>query len=343
MVKVTSAATFAALMLAAAATTGGSASADVSLHGKTVNLYVGGSVGGGVDAYARTLGPYLSKYLPGNPNVVPSNMPGGGGVGAVQYVYNVGVKNGTAVGAANPSSITEPLLGTVNVHYDLKKFRWIGSLYQGNNVCVVWHETGIKTLKDAQTHEVTLAAVSVGSASAQFPRLLNTLIHTKFKPVLGYPAGSTALAIERREVDGTCGSLGTFRTSWPDLLRDKKLVLLVQASSQADSEYPDVPRAVDLVKGDDERAILEFFGLPYELQNAYMLPPGTPDDILAAYRKAFDLALQDPDFRADAKKRNQEIEPHNGAEVTALIEKVLATPKNIVERAVAAIGKAPSR
>lgn len=332
------AALLAASVLTAVATTG-SASADVNLRGKTVNLYVGGSVGGGVDAYARTLAPYLSKYLPGNPNIVPSNMPGGGGVGAVQYVYNVGVKNGTAVGAANPSAITEPLLGTVNVHYDLKKFRWIGSLYQGNNVCVVWHETGIKTLEDAQRTEVTMAAVSVGSASAQFPRLLNTLIHTKFKPVLGYPAGSTALAIERREVDGTCGSLGTFRTSWPDLLRDKKLILLVQASFKGDPNYPDVPRVVDLLKSDDDRAILEFFGLPYELQNAYMLPPGTPDDILAAYRKAFDSALSDPDYRADAKKRNQEIEPHNGAEVTELIEKVLATPRSIVERATAAIGK----
>ena len=313
--------------------------ADVTLQGKTVTLYVGGSVGGGVDAYARTLAPFLSKYLPGTPTIVPSNMPGGGGVGAVQYVYNVGAKDGTAVGAANPSSITEPLLGTVQVKYDLQKFRWIGSLYQGNTVCVVWHESPIQSLEDARARETTLAAVSVGSASAQFPRLMNSLIHTKFKPVLGYPTGATTLAIERREVDGTCGSLGTFRTSSPHLLREKKLRLLVQASFTADPEYPEGPRAVDLIKTDDERKMLEFFGLPYELQNAYMLPPGTPDNVLAAYRKAFDAALLDADYRAEAKKRNQEIEPHSGAEVTALIQKLLDTPEDIVKRAISAISR----
>src|SRR5215210_3096886 len=80
-------------------------------RGKSINIYIGSSAGGGYDSYARILGRYMSKYIPGNPTIVPQNMPGAGGNKAAGYVYSVASKDGTAIGAIFPGSILQPLIG----------------------------------------------------------------------------------------------------------------------------------------------------------------------------------------------------------------------------------------
>lgn len=313
---------------------GAPASAQASLYGKTVTVYVAGGVGGGIDTQARTLIPYLSKYLPGAPGVVVRNMPGAGGIEGVQYLYNIAAKDGTAIGTTNAGPVAEPMLGTTKPNYDLQKFRWIGSLVKGDTVCAVWDESGIKSLDDAKAREVTISTTGATSAPTRSALMLNALLHTRFRPIAGYDGGSSLLAIERQEVDGTCVTLDSLRTTRPDWLRDKKLRLLVQVSLTADPEYPEVPRAVDFLSNAEDRAMLEFFLTPYEFQNPYMLPPGVPDTMLAAYRTAFDVAMQDPGYRADAEKRHQNIQARTGQDVESLVRKMFATPKAIIQRAV---------
>lgn len=315
-------------------TSGTDARAEVSLQGRTVTIYVAGGAGGGVDTFARTLIPYLAKNLPGEPAMVVSNMPGAGGIQAVQHLYNVAAKDGTAIGTTNAGPVSEPLIGTVKVNYDMRKFRWIGSLAKGDTVCLVWHESPIKSLADAKAHEVTISATGATSAPTRSALLMNALLGTKFRPIAGYDGGTSLLAIERREVDGTCVTLGSLRTTRPQWLRDKDVRLLVQVSLSADPDYPDVPRAADLLTSDEERAMLEFFLLPYEFQNPFMLPPGASDDMLAAYRKAFDAAVKDPAYLADAEKRRQTVRPRTGPDVEALVARMFATPKPIIERTI---------
>ncbi|MPZ41344.1 MAG: hypothetical protein GEU95_25520 [Rhizobiales bacterium] len=308
------------------------AHAQPSLKGKTVTLYVGGGIGGGVDIFARTFAPHLSRHLPGEPAIIVSNMGGSGGVQGVQYLYNVAAKDGTAVGTTNSGSISEPLLGRSKVAYELDKFRWIGSLARGDTVCGVWHTSAIKSIEDARQRQVALSATGVTSGPARAALLLNALVGTKFKPIPGYPGKAMGLAVERGELEGTCVTLSSLRTSQTAWLGDKTFRLLLQVAIEADPEYPDVPRVADLIKTPADRQLLDLYLLSYEFNNPYMLPPGTPDDMVAAYRRAFSAAVRDPQYLADAAKRRQRVRPRDGADVTGLVQKLLATPDDVVQR-----------
>ena len=312
------------------------AHAEFSLKGKTVTIYIAGGVGGGVDQFARTLAPYLGKYLPGEPNVIESNMPGAGGMQGVAYLYNVAAKDGTAIGTTNAGPVVEPLLGTEKVNYDLQKFRWIGSLVKGDTVCAVWHASGIKTLDDARTREVPLSSTGATASPTRVALLMNALLDTRFKPIAGFDGGTSLLAIERGEVAGICNTLNSLRTTRPQWLTEKKILPLVQVSLSADAEFPAVPRAIDLIRNEEHRQMLEFYLLPYEFNNPFMLPPGTSDEALAAYRAAFEAAVRDPDYLAEAQKRRQTITPRSGDDVAALVDKMFATPRPIVERTIEA-------
>ena len=308
------------------------AGAEFSLKGKTVTIYIAGGVGGGVDQFARTLAPYLGKYLPGAPSMIESNMPGAGGMQGVAYLSNVAARDGTAIGTTNAGPVVEPLLGTEKVNYDLQKFRWVGSLVKGDTVCAVWHASGIKTLDDARTHEVPLSSTGVTSAPTRVALLMNALLGTRFKPIAGFDGGTSLLAIERGEVAGICITLNSLRTTRPQWLKERKIVPLVQVSLSADPEFPDVPRAIDLITNDEHKQMLEFYLLPYEFNNPFMLPPGTPDEVLAAYRTAFAAAVRDPAYLAEAQARKQTITPRTGEHVAKLVEKMFATPQAIVAR-----------
>lgn len=324
---------FALAILAAIATP---AHAEFSLKGKTVTIYVAGGVGGGVDQFARTLAPYLSKHLPGEPSVVASNMPGAGGVQAVQYLYNIAAKDGTAIGTTNVGPVVEPLLGSKTLNYDLKKLNWIGSLVKGDTVCAVWHASGIKTLDDARKQVVPMTSTGVTSSPTRSALLMNALIGTKFKPIAGYDGGTSLLAIERGEQAGICVTLASLRTTRPEWLSEKKIRLLVQVSLTAAPDFPGVPRAADLITNPEHLQMLEFFLLPHEFSNPYYLPAGVPDEVVAAYRKAFDAAVTDPGYLADTQKRKQIIAPRHGADVAGLVNKLFATPKAIIQRTIAA-------
>ena len=311
--------------------------AQVSLHGKTVTVYVGNGLGGGGDAYARTFLPYLSKYLAGEPTMIVRNMPGGGGVQAVQTLYNVAANDGTALGSTPPGPIKEPFLGTVGtVNYDLRKFFWIGNLASSITACSVWHGSPIKSIEDAKTHEVTIAATGAQSSPTTTSLFLNSLIGTRFNPIAGYDGGTSLLAIERGEADGTCVSLGSLRTTRPDWLSEGKLRVIVQVSTSTDSDFPNAPQVGDFLATEADRQALAFFTAPDDIQYPYMLPPGVSADLVQAYRQAFNSAVKDPVYLAEAKQRRQDIVPHSGTDVQKIVEGMYATPKDVIERVVRA-------
>jgi tripartite-type tricarboxylate transporter receptor subunit TctC len=316
--------------------------AEFTLAGKAVNLYVGGGIGGGVDNYARTLVPHFARHLPGSPSIAVVNMGASGGVQGMQYLYNVAAKDGTAFGITNSGAVAEPVMGSAKVNYEIDKCRWLGSLTRGDTVCGVWHESTIQTLADARQREVPLSATGATSGPARAARMLNALLETQFKPISGYPGNAMFLAVERREVEGTCNTLSSFRTSHPHWLRDKKFRLLVQVALTADPDYPAVPRAVDFISREADRQILDLYLLPYEFNNPLMLPPGAADDAYRAYRKAFDATMRDPAYLADVATRLQRIAPRDGDDVAALAKKLVDTPRDVVQRMIEITSPAPT-
>jgi len=322
------AAGFAALSLCSS----GAAAAEFTLKDRPVSVIVSGGVGGGLDAYARVFIKYLSKHLPGNPAMVVQNMPGAGGVQGVSRLFTIQNKDGTAIATTPAGPIKEPLMGRGAVPYDLRQFRWIGSLTLEDTTCLVWHTSDIKTLDDAKKRDVPVAATGTASNSTLGPLLLNAILGTKFKPISGYDGGTSMLAVERGEMEGRCTTLNSIRVAHPDWVRDKLMRPLVMMSEVADPDFPGVPTVTSLLKSEDDKTAFEFFSTPDEIQNPFMLPPGTPDDVVEAYRKAFDAAVKDPEYLAEAVQRQQNIVPHNGADVQAKIEAMYATPQAIVER-----------
>ena len=306
--------------------------ADFTLQGKTVTVIVSGGVGGGVDAFTRTMLPYFAKYLPGTPTMIVQNLPGGGGVQGVQRLYNVMPHDGTAIATTPAGPIKEPLMGNSEVNYDLRKFKWIGSLTKEDTMCLVWNTSPVKTLDDAKKREVTLSATGTASNSTLGPYLMNDLLKTKFKPISGYDGGTSMLAVERGEVDGRCTTLSTVRTSQPRWISEKLVRGLIALSNIRDVAFPDTPRLIDLLKNDSERQALTFFQAPDEIQDPFFLPPQTPDDIVSVYRGAFVATMHDRDYLADADKRHQALVPRPGEEVQATIEAMYATPPAVIER-----------
>jgi tripartite-type tricarboxylate transporter receptor subunit TctC len=313
------------------------AHAEFTLQGKTVTLYAALGLGGGGDTNARTFLPTFAKNLPGEPTIIVRNMPGGGGIQGVQYLYNVAPSDGTALGLTPAGPIKEPLMGDKSkATYDLRKFHWIGSMAVEDSVCAIWHASPIKSIADAQQTQVASAATGTASNSRLVPLLINDLIGTKFKPISGYDGGTSLLAVERGEVDGRCLSIGALRSARPQWLSDKLVRMILITGDSPDPEAKDVPRLPAMLKSDADRKALAFFSMPDEIQNPLMLPPAVAPEVVTVYRRAFDQAMKNEAYRADATRLQQSISPHTGAEVQKIIETMYETPAEVVQRVVRA-------
>jgi len=315
--------------------------------GKQISLIVGSSAGGGYDTYARLLGRHLGKYIPGNPIIVPSNMPGAGSNAAAAHIYAVAPKDGTVIGAVQTAAVLDPLFGDkARMKHDASKFIYLGSATIDYYICAVRADAPAKTFQEALTREVIIGASQPGTSTRDFPALLNNAVGTKFRIVSGYPGTrEITLAIEKGEVQGLCGfSWSSLSVQHPDWLQNGFIRVLVQ---EHDKGHPDVnrmgvPLAVDFAKSPQDRQIMELIYSSEIFGRPYILPPGVPEERVAALRKAFMDSLHDPELRTEGEKLGLDLDPISGEELQKIAEKIYATPPDIVERAKqAVIYKAP--
>jgi tripartite-type tricarboxylate transporter receptor subunit TctC len=305
---------------------------------KQIDLYIGTTAGGGYDTYARLIARHFSSHMPGNPTLVPQNMPGAGSNKATAYIYNVAKKDGTAMGAVFSGAIMEPLLGDkTSVQHDPAKLIYVGSANNEVFFCFTWGSSKVKTFQDAMTKTAVMAASAEGGSTKDYPTLENNLVGTKFKVVAGYP-GSREMthAVEQGEADGQCGyGWSSLMGSQPDWYTDKKINILAQ---EAIKGHPTmnamgVPLVIDFAKTPKDREALELVFGQLVFGRPYILPPGVPDDRVAALRKAFLDTLADKDLLAEAEKMRLDINPVPGTEVQKLVAKIYSTPQEIVDYA----------
>jgi tripartite-type tricarboxylate transporter receptor subunit TctC len=299
--------------------------------GKTVDLYVGYSAGGGYDIYARALARYMGRFIPGNPTIVPKNMPGAGSLVLANWLYNVASKDGSAFGMIGRGTAFDPLLGSTKAQFDAAKFNWIGSMNDEVSVCVAWHTSGIAKLEDVTHKELTVGGTGPAADTDQFPKVLNATLRTKFKIIPGYPGGNDIdLAMERGEVMGRCGwswsSVVATHKAWVD---DKKINVLVQLSLTKHADLPNIPLVMDFAKTDEERRIFRLVFARQPMGRPFLAPPGVPEDRTATLRKAFMDTMKDRAFLAEAEKMQLEINPVAGDAVQAIVQDVYQTPKSI--------------
>jgi tripartite-type tricarboxylate transporter receptor subunit TctC len=302
--------------------------------GKQIRMVISSGVGGGYDAYARALARYMGKYIPGNPTVVSQNMPGASGITATNWTYAAAPRDGTVILATYNALLAEPLYGNPSARFDPLKLVSIGSISGQQNICATWHTSPIKTIQQTMDREVTVAATGATGNSATLPKILNGMLGTKFKVILGYSTTGSRLAVERGEVDGVCGlSYSTLKASNPDWIRNNRINVLLQTGSKPQQGLAKVPLVSDLVTDPENKKLIALLGFAEEIGRPFMMPPDTPKDMVTAIRRAFDATMKDPGFVADAEKAMLEIDPVTGEEMEQIIKTAYESPKSLVQRA----------
>jgi tripartite-type tricarboxylate transporter receptor subunit TctC len=310
----------------------------VSFKGQTITINVAGTAGGLFDVMSRTLGDHYGRHIPGNPAIIVKDQPGGGGIVAGNYLYNVAPKDGTVLAYVGPIAM-DPLLNPGGrAKFDAQKFTWIGSLGTSHSVLVIWAASPIKTAQDLFTKEAIVAGTGAGATTDFYPKVLNDVLGTKFKLITGYQGSKeTYLAIERGEAYGRFNSYDALKSTNAAWLAEKKARIVLQAAFNRHPELPDVPNVLDFAKTDEQKQTLRFMVAPSEMR-PIAGPPGIPAERVKALRDAFWATMKDPAYLADAEKRKFDTsQPMDGEKLDAAIKEIYKTPKAIVERVAAAM------
>jgi tripartite-type tricarboxylate transporter receptor subunit TctC len=302
-------------------------------RGKKLDMIIGYSSGGTYDLYARLVARYLGNYIPGKPLIVPRNMPGAGSRAAANWVYNVAPKDGTVLATADQSLSLQQAIGDKRINFDTTKFIYIGNPNIENNTTVAWAASGIKTIDDAKSREVTAGATG-GSTSSQYPKAMNALLGTKFKIVLGYPGGNDVnLALERGEVEVRgSNSWTSWKATRPDWIAEHKINILVQIGLAKAVDLPGVPLLMDLAANEGDRQLLRVLSASTHIGRPIFTAPGVPAERVEALRKAFDTMTHDPAFIQEAKREKFDIDPSTGASMQQTVDEMMAIPKAQSER-----------
>jgi tripartite-type tricarboxylate transporter receptor subunit TctC len=334
--------TISAGVIAAALLAPALAPAADSFTGKNIDLLIGAPPGGGYDIYARTLARHLGRHIPGQPTIVAKNMPGAGSARAAGFISSIAPKDGTAIAAIMPGAIMGPLLDEkAEALFDPTKVLYLGTANNGTRICVSRKDSKIKTFDDALSQKAKFGGVSANDSTREYGYLHKKTAGAQYDVVSGY-AGTAeiALAIERGEIDGVCGwDWSSFKSQRPDWIRDDKVNLLLQVGLEPNDELTrmGVPSVFKYVKNEDDRKVVELVISQQVFQRSYIAPPGLGAEQLGTLRSAFDATMSDKQFLDDAEKARLDVSPLSGTKVQDLVQKLYATPKDVITRARQAI------
>jgi tripartite-type tricarboxylate transporter receptor subunit TctC len=309
-------------------------------RGKEVTFLIGAGAGGGADIYARTLARHLGRHLPGNPNVVPKNMTGAGGLRVLNHIYNVAPKDGTEIALTLAGPVLEPLFGNKGAKFETQNFTWIGNMDSDATVCFTGKAAGIKTWQDLKGRETTFGASGPSSTASIQAKVMGALLGVNVRMIHGYQGVRTSvLAMQRGELDGACGIyMSSMRAQHAREVESGELVVWIAMDDKRVKEFPDVPTINELLKSDDDRKLSELIFGQNKMGRPVSAPPGLSPEITAALRKGFMAAMADPVFLEDARKARLHIAPMDGEETRRQFQAFYELPATVVERAKTIIG-----
>lgn len=315
--------------------------------GKSMRIIVGFTAGGIVDLWARLFALHLPKFIPGNPDIVVQNVPGGGSMIAANQLYNVAKPDGLTLGMLSTGLYFDQLMGRKEVQFDWGKFGWIGSPVRNFEVLAMRADAPYKSIEDIQkaAQPPRCGTTGTGATGHYFPRFLEEAFGAKFHLVLGYPGNrDVEVAIERGEVHCYAITKEAFlREPGRGWLKNGFIRALVQGGQERDPMFADVPTVYELMdKNKTAEPIRRFATVllsPGALGRPLLAPPGLPADRLKLLREAYARMVKDPQFLADAKKREWEVEYIRGEDLEAMAKKSVVQPPDTVERLKAILGK----
>src|SRR6478672_3614989 len=301
---------FAATLTLAAWSCAAPAGAQDFYAGKQLTIMVGAGPGGGYDLQARIAARHLGRHIPGNPTIIVQNIPSR--IAAANMMFSSAMRDGTTIALLQRGVLLAKLIYPTGVRFEIEKFHWLGSLNSETAVTLAWHTA---------PHETT-------------QRLYNSLIATRFKVVTGYNStAQIALAIERGEVQGIADwSWSSLKAVRPNWLADKQITLLMQGALKKEPELGSLPNALDFIKNDVDRKVLELHFTQKTAARPLVAPPEVPAERIALLRKAFEALAQDTEFLAEMNKAQMEFNFVPGPEIDKIVAQIAATPSEIAER-----------
>lgn len=307
--------------------------------GKTISIFVGYAAGGGADLWGRFIARHLGKHVPGEPSVIVQNMPGAGGFAAVNHVYNNAPKDGTAVILPTSTAVPAPIMGLPNVRWESFKFHWLGNFTRDVSACVTSGKTGIKSAVDAESRQIVFSADGMDDPASHHPRMLANLLGYKNKIIAGYKGtGPALMAMESGEIDARCSFWASLAlTTHKADIESGKIVPILQVGTRKHPVFGRAPLILDLAKTEEQRQIMRFVVGPLEISRPLAAPPGVPADRVAALKAAVWKAATSQEMKADAVKLNFILDPMTGEDTEAALRAAVDQPKEIVQRAKAAI------
>jgi tripartite-type tricarboxylate transporter receptor subunit TctC len=299
-----------------------------------LRLVISSSAGGGYDTYGRVVARHMGRFLPGNPTIVPQNMPGAGGVRAANFLYNQAPKDGGTIAHLSRGAPFEGVMGNRAANFDVMKFTWLGNMNEAATILFAAKSAPVTNYQDLFAKEL-IVGTAVGDAEL-FGIAMNNIVGTKLKIITGYPGTSeTVLAFERGELQGLAGvdyaSMVAQRPTW---IADGTLVPLVQYALKPHPKIASTaPTIVALAHNDEERAVLEVIFARQAMGRPFLAPPGIPADRAAALESALMATAADAEFLADAERLHLEVSATDGATVRALLARILSAPQAVIEKA----------
>jgi len=273
---------------------------------------------------------------------VVKNMPGAGSAKAGHHIQTIAPKDGLTIGAVTPGAIIGPLLDEKpEAIFDPMRVTYLGTANSGARICATYATSKVKSFADLLAQKARLGGVSPGDAVHDYAYLIKRTTNAQIDVIAGYKGTlDLALAMERGEVDGACGwDWSSAKSQKPEWIRDRKLNILAQLGPGENAELTRMgaPQIWTHMRNDAARQIHEMVVSQQAFTRPYFIATGTPPELVATLRTAFDATMRDPQYLADAEKMRIDISALPGATVQELVGKLYATPKAIVEQARVAI------
>ena len=328
-----------AFCLAACAVVAGSAAAmegPEAFRGKTVTVAIGSGTGGSHDQWGRLINRHMGKHLPGNPNLVPKNFPGAGGMALANTLWAQSPKDGTFFGIVNRTIYLEPLFAGANskAQFDPRKFSWIGSADTIVSVAIAWHTSPVKTWQDLYNHDLIVGAVGAASGTTKEAYVMKNLLGFRYRVIMGYPGGNDVdLAMERGEIEGRANlAYSGLKSRNAKEVAEGKIRVLYQMGVEKHPEMPNVPSVLDMARNDEERRLLELNFMHSDIGYSFAAPPDLPAARLATLRQAFKATLEDPQLKDEAAKQQLDITHVPGERLEGLMQKAYSAPPQMIAR-----------
>ncbi len=310
------------LVMAMGSVAHGAGSAADFYKGKVIECVVPYATGGGYDAWVRALSPFFKKYS--GATLVIKNVPGAGSLIGTDKLY-ISDPNGLTIGIINgPGTMQAQLTDVKGAKFDLVKFTWLARLTAEQRMFVAGVKSKFKTIESMinSATPVKFGAPGLGSSNFYEAVLITEALGIPIDMVTGYgTSNEVAIAIVRGELDAATGS-------YSSVIGPVQNGDMVGIAQYGDLNMPDiakVPYVKNLpIKAKDGKQLLDIVFSLNDVGRAMVAPPGMPADRTKFLEDVLKKCLDDPKFRAIAKKQQMEVVYLTGAQAKQIAQKGLA-------------------